>query len=169
MKIQVQRERDEMKLNFERFKRETEMSHNRTMEETMRKIKLESEEMAKRAIQENVRRIQLDSERLVSAAKKKSWCSNCTKEAFYHCCWNTNYCSTECQRVHWVTHRYQCTREMMSTCRSCQQRQNFPPGNFTPQVPQKWSFLVHLSIKEAFQKISMVESCVCNCIFLILF
>ena len=138
VKMMTQREREEMQHNFDRFKADLELKHNRTMEETVRKLKIDSEEMTKRALQENIRRIQVDSERVVSAAKKKSWCSNCTKEAFYHCCWNTNYCSTDCQRVHWVTHRYQCTREMMSTCRSCQQRQNFP-GNFaaSSQVPPK--------------------------------
>lgn len=134
VKIMTQREREEMQHNLDRYKAD----YNRTMEERVRKVKIDSDEMAKIALQENIRRVQLDSERIVAAAKKKSWCSNCTKEAFYHCCWNTNYCSTECQRVNWVTHRYQCTREMMSTCRSCQQRQNFP-GNFaaSPQVPPK--------------------------------
>ena len=128
----------EMQHTFDRFKTDMEKNHQRSVEENVRKAKIDSEQIIKRTMEEAGRRFKVDSERLVGAAKKKSWCSNCTKEAFYHCCWNTNYCSTECQRVHWVTHRYQCTREMMSTCRSCQQRQNFP-GNFasSSQVPPK--------------------------------
>jgi len=133
VKLMTQREKEEMQRNFERYKSEIEVKHNRSLDENTRKIKLESDDMIKRTMQ----RIHVDAERMVTATKKKSWCANCVKEAFYHCCWNTNYCSTECQRVHWVTHRYHCTREMMSsTCRSCQQRQNFPPANFG-QVPPK--------------------------------
>lgn len=131
-----QRDREEMQRNLELYKSQAEIKHNHAMEETVRKLKIEAEEMTKRALQENMRRIQMDTERMVAAAKKKSWCSNCTKEAFYHCCWNTNYCSIDCQRIHWTSHRYQCTREMMSTCRSCQQRQNFT-SNLAGQVPPK--------------------------------
>jgi len=31
-------------------------------------------------------------------------CRNCWKEAGYSCCWNTNYCSEECQIQHWPEH-----------------------------------------------------------------
>ena len=33
--------------------------------------------------------------------KKKQWCYNCQAEAIYWCCWNTAYCSIECQQQHW--------------------------------------------------------------------
>ncbi|GIY95622.1 zinc finger MYND domain-containing protein 11 [Caerostris extrusa] len=37
----------------------------------------------------------------LSETKKKQWCYNCEAEAIYHCCWNTSYCSVDCQQVHW--------------------------------------------------------------------
>ena len=37
--------------------------------------------------------------RELSGAKKKQWCWQCESEAIYHCCWNTAYCSVECQQV----------------------------------------------------------------------
>ncbi|KAF1763556.1 hypothetical protein GCK72_011852 [Caenorhabditis remanei] len=45
------------------------------------------------------------------AAKKKQWCWSCENEAIYHCCWNTAYCSVECQQGHWQTHRKFCRRK----------------------------------------------------------
>ena len=35
----------------------------------------------------------------LTASKRKQWCYNCEQEAIYHCCWNTAYCSTDCQQV----------------------------------------------------------------------
>ena len=40
----------------------------------------------------------------LSESKRKQWCYNCEAEAIYWCCWNTAYCSTDCQQSHW--HRY---------------------------------------------------------------
>ncbi|CAI5443932.1 unnamed protein product [Caenorhabditis angaria] len=45
------------------------------------------------------------------ASKKKQWCWQCENEAIYHCCWNTAYCSVECQQGHWQTHRKFCRRK----------------------------------------------------------
>ena len=136
------KDREELQRNIESFRRDTEGTAQRQVEELTRKLK--AEELEKRIAQENFRRAQMETDRIVRDAimttKKKSWCSNCSSEAFYHCCWNTNYCSTDCQRVHWGTHRYQCTRDLMNTCRNCQQRQPFPggPPNFGgPQLQQK--------------------------------
>lgn len=39
-------------------------------------------------------------------------CYNCEMEAIYHCCWNTSYCSTECQQIHWQReHKRVCRRK----------------------------------------------------------
>merc|ERR1712130_1055236 len=35
----------------------------------------------------------------VSETKKKQWCYECEAEAIYWCCWNTAYCSQDCQQV----------------------------------------------------------------------
>uniref|UniRef100_A0A5S6QU96 MYND-type domain-containing protein n=1 Tax=Trichuris muris TaxID=70415 RepID=A0A5S6QU96_TRIMR len=43
--------------------------------------------------------------------KKKQWCYQCESEAIYYCCWNTSYCSVECQQEHWATHRSSCRRK----------------------------------------------------------
>eukprot|EP00795_Rhopilema_esculentum_P009616 gene9616-17375_t len=139
----MKKDREEFQRNIESFRRDAEGTAQRQVEELTRKLK--SEELEKRIAQENVRRAQMETDRIVRDAimttKKKSWCSNCSSEAFYHCCWNTNYCSTDCQRVHWAAHRYQCTRDLMNTCRNCQQRQTFPgapPPNFGgPQLQPK--------------------------------
>lgn len=136
------KDREELQRNIESYRRDAEGTAQRQVEELTRKLK--AEELEKRIAQENFRRAQMETDRIVRDAimttKKKSWCSNCSSEAFYHCCWNTNYCSTDCQRVHWAAHRYQCTRDLMNTCRNCQQRQTFPggPPNFGgPQLQQK--------------------------------
>lgn len=135
-----QKDRDEFQRNMENFRREAEATTQRQLEDLTRKLK--AEELEKRIAQENIRRAQIETDKIVRdaiiATKKKSWCSSCSSEAFYHCCWNTNYCSTQCQRVHWTAHRYHCTRDLMSTCRNCQQRQTFPAGppNFGPHLPQ---------------------------------
>ncbi|RZF42237.1 hypothetical protein LSTR_LSTR004386 [Laodelphax striatellus] len=48
----------------------------------------------------------------ISDTKKKQWCYNCEAEAIYHCCWNTAYCSTECQQLHWQKeHKRVCRRK----------------------------------------------------------
>ncbi|VDN59544.1 unnamed protein product [Dracunculus medinensis] len=47
----------------------------------------------------------------ISSCKKKQWCWQCEAEAIYHCCWNTAYCSVECQQNHWSTHRKYCRRK----------------------------------------------------------
>ncbi|CAG7835474.1 unnamed protein product, partial [Allacma fusca] len=47
----------------------------------------------------------------ISALKKKQWCYHCEREAIYHCCWNTAYCSIECQQLHWTKeHKRLCRR-----------------------------------------------------------
>ncbi|KAK7791097.1 hypothetical protein R5R35_000516 [Gryllus longicercus] len=48
----------------------------------------------------------------ISEIKKKQWCYNCECEAIYHCCWNTAYCSIECQQLHWQKeHKRVCRRK----------------------------------------------------------
>lgn len=44
--------------------------------------------------------------------KKKQWCYNCEAEAIYWCCWNTAYCTIECQQEHWHReHKKMCRRK----------------------------------------------------------
>uniref|UniRef100_A0A914D245 MYND-type domain-containing protein n=1 Tax=Acrobeloides nanus TaxID=290746 RepID=A0A914D245_9BILA len=47
----------------------------------------------------------------ISVIKKKQWCWQCESEAIYFCCWNTSYCSVECQQKHWAMHTKYCKRK----------------------------------------------------------
>ncbi|XP_022250426.1 zinc finger MYND domain-containing protein 11-like isoform X2 [Limulus polyphemus] len=42
--------------------------------------------------------------------KRKQWCTICQIEAKYQCCWNTYYCSVECQYKHWEEHKWTCQK-----------------------------------------------------------
>lgn len=43
--------------------------------------------------------------------KMQQWCINCQNEAYYYCCWNTSYCSKQCQMSHWIQdHKQNCKR-----------------------------------------------------------
>ena len=46
----------------------------------------------------------------ICETKRKQWCCNCWQEAYYPCCWNTSYCSRQCQVIHWQQHRLHCNR-----------------------------------------------------------
>ena len=72
----AQRDREEIQRNFDRYKNDLEVQHSRSIE----KSKMEHEELTKQRMHESMRRIQGEAERCLAAAKKKSWCSNCTKE-----------------------------------------------------------------------------------------
>ncbi|EFO83716.1 hypothetical protein GCK72_010731 [Caenorhabditis remanei] len=58
--------------------------------------------------------------REMSEAKKKQWCCQCENEAIYHCCWNTAYCSVECQQTHWQSHRKLCRRKKTTAATNAQ-------------------------------------------------
>ena len=81
-KMIAQREREELQRNFDRYKNEIDLQHSRGME----KLKVESDELTKRTLADNMRRIQAETERMLAAAKKKSFCSNCTKDVAFMFC-----------------------------------------------------------------------------------
>ena len=41
----------------------------------------------------------------------------------HYCCWNTSYCSVECQKHHWSTHSQNCTQIRQQEIKSAQQQQ----------------------------------------------
>nr|CAD7432319.1 unnamed protein product [Timema monikensis] len=48
-------------------------------------------------IDEDIKSLSKECQRQVEDAKKKLWCSFCSKEAFLHCCLKAAYCSRHCQ------------------------------------------------------------------------
>ncbi|XP_069700462.1 zinc finger MYND domain-containing protein 11 isoform X2 [Periplaneta americana] len=85
---------------LEKLRREMEAEKQRALRELEERMRLELQEMADKHKQ------------VVSEIKKKQWCYNCECEAIYHCCWNTAYCSIECQQLHWQKeHKRVCRRK----------------------------------------------------------
>lgn len=68
-------------------------------------------EQALQRVTEELKKEHAEQLRIV---KNKQWCAQCSNIAQYYCCWNTSYCSIECQNFHWQHH--------MSTCQQQQQR-----------------------------------------------
>lgn len=85
---------------LEKLRRELEIEKCRELERLQAEHAIELRQLTDRHLQ------------LVSDIKKKQWCYNCEAEAIYHCCWNTAYCSTDCQQVHWQReHKRVCRRK----------------------------------------------------------
>lgn len=45
-------------------------------------------------------------------------CAECWKEAVYYCCWNTSYCSYQCQQKHWPYHMPKCVQNQAQSMSS---------------------------------------------------
>ena len=99
---QKDREMNEMK-SILRRQFDTELKNQReAIERDMESRMAEVKRQQKVALVESVRE-----------TKRKQWCCNCEQEASYPCCWNTSYCSRQCQVVHWQQHRHQCSRNLV--------------------------------------------------------
>lgn len=61
-------------------------------------------------------------EKSIDDIKKKQWCNNCLKEAILPCCWNTCYCTVECQHQHWPIHSKTCRRRQITTTNNQQNK-----------------------------------------------
>lgn len=103
----------------ERLRQDFEEEKQRVVAAAMEKVQVELGE-AKRKSEEQLRAAQqmeltelIDRQKMeISEIKKKQWCYNCEAEAIYHCCWNTSYCSVDCQQVHWhKEHKRTCRRK----------------------------------------------------------
>lgn len=84
---------------FQKMLKDMETKHEKATKERVTKIRDE--------LVEKHNQVLLD-------AKRKQWCSHCFKEAIYYCCWNTSYCSSECQNLHWGVHMTSCQQERVS-------------------------------------------------------
>ncbi|KAJ7386918.1 hypothetical protein OS493_006953 [Desmophyllum pertusum] len=129
----LERERQEKKELVDKVTRDSQKNRERDVQQAVKravnKERLERERVTDEAVKKAVEKCKQDRERhsqkalqmakdeaeksvqeAVSLAKKKQWCANCRAEAFYPCCWNTSYCTLECQKTHWCTHRFHCMR-----------------------------------------------------------
>ncbi|XP_043255972.1 zinc finger MYND domain-containing protein 11 isoform X2 [Colletes gigas] len=110
---QIQTEAIPAKIKRER--RTSEQPTTTALEKLRRELELEKckelEELQAEHAKE-LRQLTDRHQQIISEIKKKQWCYNCEAEAIYHCCWNTAYCSTDCQQVHWQReHKRVCRRK----------------------------------------------------------
>ncbi|KAI1279579.1 Zinc finger MYND domain-containing protein 11 [Halotydeus destructor] len=78
--------------------------------ELLRKKMSSTEEGAQ--YQKDVEQLKVLHKMEIEEAKRKQWCCNCSNESIYFCCWNTSYCSLECQQHHWhAEHKKGCRRK----------------------------------------------------------
>uniref|UniRef100_A0A915I218 MYND-type domain-containing protein n=1 Tax=Romanomermis culicivorax TaxID=13658 RepID=A0A915I218_ROMCU len=94
------------------------LEQEKTQADTMNRFKQELEATRKELDQRYTSQLKQEIQKLnekhkkqLSETKKKQWCWQCEAEAIYHCCWNTAYCSVECQQQHWPQHRKLCRRK----------------------------------------------------------
>ncbi|CAL1267240.1 unnamed protein product [Larinioides sclopetarius] len=122
----------------ERLEAEQKEEKERSLRELAERLRLDFEEEKKRVIAAAIEKVQFEMNEArrisedqlknahlmemataverhkteISEVKKKQWCYNCEAEAIYHCCWNTSYCSVDCQQVHWhKEHKRTCRRK----------------------------------------------------------
>ncbi|CDW59297.1 MYND finger family protein [Trichuris trichiura] len=107
------RERQKKKLATELAKLRAEM-----MEDFRRELDSTREELNARYAHQlkfELQKLKDRHRKQLDEIKKKQWCYQCESEAIYYCCWNTSYCSVECQQEHWETHRATCRRKKTTT------------------------------------------------------
>ncbi|XP_076664485.1 zinc finger MYND domain-containing protein 11 isoform X4 [Andrena cerasifolii] len=110
---QIQTEALPAKIKRER--RTSEQPTTTALEKLRRELELEKCKELEKLQAEHAKELRQLTDRhqqIISEIKKKQWCYNCEAEAIYHCCWNTAYCSTDCQQVHWQReHKRVCRRK----------------------------------------------------------
>lgn len=77
-------------------------------------IQKQAEESAKSQLEDLRNELTNKFEKTAIEIKRKQWCSFCTKEANYFCCWNSSYCSYQCQIKHWPEHLHGCQQNTYS-------------------------------------------------------
>ncbi|XP_054712661.1 zinc finger MYND domain-containing protein 11-like [Uloborus diversus] len=103
---------ERLRQDFEEEKQRVVSAAMEKVEQDLGEEKRKSEDQLRSAQQMEVSEIMERHRMEVSEIKKKQWCYNCEAEAIYHCCWNTSYCSVDCQQVHWhKEHKRTCRRK----------------------------------------------------------
>lgn len=91
-------------VNKERLEKE------RAIDDAVKRTKREKDKQIQKSLQAVREEAEKSLQEAVQLTKRKQWCAYCSNEAFYPCCWNTSYCTVECQKAHWCSHRFQCMR-----------------------------------------------------------
>ena len=107
------------KAKYDKLLKDLKSQHERELKEKMAKMKADLLETHRQRLED---------------AKKNQWCAHCLKPAIYYCCWNTSYCSQDCQNIHWATHMTVCQQERQSQSSSSGQQQlqeTYLPNNGT--------------------------------------
>lgn len=82
------------------------------MQREIERARRQTSECCKEQCMEEMKKLSQKHKENTSYIKKKQWCFYCEEEAMYHCCWNTSYCSVQCQQAHWHKgHKSVCRRQ----------------------------------------------------------
>lgn len=103
---------ERLQKEFEEEKQKAVSSAMDKLHREMEQVRRKTEEQLHSAHQQQIHKMMEDHHQEISDTKKKQWCYNCEAEAIYHCCWNTSYCSVDCQQIHWhKEHKRTCRRK----------------------------------------------------------
>lgn len=103
---------ERLQKEFEEEKQKAVSSAMDKLHREMEQVRRKTEERLHSAHQQQIHKMMEDHHQEISDTKKKQWCYNCEAEAIYHCCWNTSYCSVDCQQIHWhKEHKRTCRRK----------------------------------------------------------
>ncbi|XP_015791664.1 protein kinase C-binding protein 1 [Tetranychus urticae] len=86
-----------------------EIEHNQNLK--IREMRESWQKENERALKELTTTLEEKYRKEIEETKKKLWCSECLKEAMYFCCWNTSYCSLDCQKAQWPKHASKCQQQ----------------------------------------------------------
>ncbi|KAH3706116.1 zinc finger MYND domain-containing protein 11-like [Dreissena polymorpha] len=102
---------EQLRKDFEEDKQQAVTRAMGKLQAEMDKVRRQTEDKCKEQYKDEMKKLAQKHKETISATKKKQWCYNCEEEAMYHCCWNTSYCSVNCQQEHWHReHKRVCRR-----------------------------------------------------------
>ncbi|XP_054270059.1 MYND-type zinc finger-containing chromatin reader ZMYND8 isoform X3 [Macrosteles quadrilineatus] len=94
------------KLRWQHKQEINELKHNTDLVVMEMRSNMEADKQ--RSLIDLKHKMEIEKEHAVVETKRKQWCSTCQKEAQLYCCWNTAYCSYDCQQEHWIPHMKEC-------------------------------------------------------------
>jgi len=95
------------KARYEKILTEERKKYQKSLEDLKKRHESDMKEKLAKLRQDMIEKHALE----VSQTKKHQWCSFCSKNAIYYCCWNTSYCSAECQSSDWNVHMNVCQQD----------------------------------------------------------